>query len=978
MSPLCLFVATLAAIPDMVAPADTRADRGDVPGSPHITGPTSPIHRFYNDDVEISFWHGPGAMTFDFAKNDVWDRRYLAANKRPITLDDVHRVCFGDEQAVAHLRNPNGPHGSDLGLPNAPHALYLAYDFPCPKPVGQLILRCSELDAQPTWRAGPAGADTLAVHATAGGAKAGVWAFLHRTRNLFVVRGEYAGLTAPLEIQLYRHRDTTPEHTSVAGLAHFGGDTGYDYSRDRDNGPLPDPTAGADGRCFWIRQRFAADPTFPHGFESVLMGRLTGMPYDTKAADGVAGAGVKATIHPLTDETRNDVVGWLKELRLAAERVNDSPGGALATATIRAPAPQFTLYLAVVTTRDAADPLAAARRLLAEAADKGEQAALGDSLSATRAQLHDWRLSRVMHYNATSCTWADATPWHGDYHFNEGWYTDTIVSGGSDELEQRLRMFEEMLPALRRNAREVYGCRGLAFSLVHYPIRAERVVYSNVVWEWGLENTALMLQPFWQTFEYTWDRDFLRRRAYPMMREGARFYADYVKRGDDGFRHVVPTVSQEHWGFTPQYRLNRDSVGALSFIRYHLQASVQAAEILGVDAAERAQWAAIADRLARYPTLDTPAGPVFCDVRDAPEILEYNITANLVMSLWTEGIGLDSPADQLALARRSYAAIPLKERSPRPGYLRQIELNLGLLEQPYLSPQGRVLSWPGRIHLYAGVPAGVALTDHFERLRAVGGFEVSAAHAGTEVQRLRIRSLAGHLCRVKSPWPAGDVEVVEWPSRKPVPHRAEGDTLTFPTRPGTTYALLAGPERAEARRRSETAEKLLGRWVFTGRGGGSGPTAKLVGPAALRDGLALNGEAAYARVERQAAFDFAAGESFAIEIEFRVPAGLPPTIVPLVCSMAERQYCLTLHDGRASLYLSSPNGAVWCRVLGETSLTDGRWHTLRAVRDAAAGELRMTVDGRLEGTAADLTTGDFASTAPLTIGAYLWGEHTRY
>jgi hypothetical protein len=94
--------------------------------------------------------------------------------------------------------------------------------------------------------------------------------------------------------------------------------------------------------------------------------------------------------------------------------------------------------------------------------------------------------------------------------------------------------------------------------------------------------------------------------------------------------------------------------------------------------------------------------------------------------------------------------------------------------------------------------------------------------------------------------------------------------------------------------------------------------------------------------------------------------------------MALKQYCLMLSRGRAKFYLSSPEGNVYCFADGKTVLTDGRWHTVRGVRDVNEGTVQVYVDGKLEGTAADITTGDFASEAPVTIGAYLWGEHSRW
>jgi len=514
-------------------------------------------------------------------------------------------------------------------------------------------------------------------------------------------------------------------------------------------------------------------------------------------------------------------------------------------------------------------------------------------------------------------------------------------------------------------------------------------VYANVTWEWGLENTAFMLQPFWQIYQYTQDLEFLRQRAYPMMVEGARFYTDYVTRGDDGYYHVVPTVSQEHWGFSPEWKLNRDSVGALSFVKYHLKACIEASEILGVDADEREKWRGIVEHLAPYPTLDTDEGPVFCDVRDAPRLLNYNITANLVMVLWAEDISLDSPPELLETASRSLRAIPDREHSPRPGYLQQIELYLGILDKPHLTPQGRVLSWPGRIHLYAGIPNGVSLNDRFAGLLAVGGFEVSASHSGTDVRGVRLKSRAGRTCRIRSPWHPAEAKVMDLDTWDVIPHQVQGDTIVFDTEAGHTYRLLAGPELTLAGRRFVADESIVGRWTFDGRlgdtipdGSGNGHDAELVGSATLArvdgSGLELKGDESYARIERTPAFDFAADQSFSVEARIRLPAAAPPPMVPIVCSMAMKQYCLTVSDGRARLYLSSPQGDVFCHATGKTMLADGRWHAVRGVRDVSDGTVSIYVDGELEAVAADLTTGDFASDAPLTIGAYLWGDHSRY
>lgn len=224
-----------------------------------------------------------------------------------------------------------------------------------------------------------------------------------------------------------------------------------------------------------------------------------------------------------------------------------------------------------------------------------------------------------------------------------------------------------------------------------------------------------------------------------------------------------------------------------------------------------------------------------------------------------------------------------------------------------------------------------------------------------------------------------------------MPHRLQGDTILFDTAAGHTYALLAGPELALAEKRFVGEERVIGRWTFDAQEGdgliadqsGRGHHAALVGGATLVDAdggkaLAVNGEAQYARVERTADFDFAAQESFSVQARVKLEPGEPGVAVPVLCSMATRQYCFFLSDGHVKLYLSSPRGDVYCQVTGATVLNYDEWHLMRGVRDVSDGTIRVYVDGRLDGTAPDTTEGDFAADAPVTIGAYLWGEHTRY
>jgi alpha-L-fucosidase 2 len=104
----------------------------------------------------------------------------------------------------------------------------------------------------------------------------------------------------------------------------------------------------------------------------------------------------------------------------------------------------------------------------------------------------------------------------------------------------------------------------------------------------------------WDHYDFTRDRDFLSRRAYPTMKEAAQFLLDYMV--DDGHGHLVtgPSLSPEN-----RYRMKDGTVAKLCMgpymdteIAYALFSRViQASEILGTDVDFRKQVAAARDRL---------------------------------------------------------------------------------------------------------------------------------------------------------------------------------------------------------------------------------------------------------------------------------------------------------------------------------------------------------------------------------------------
>lgn len=107
--------------------------------------------------------------------------------------------------------------------------------------------------------------------------------------------------------------------------------------------------------------------------------------------------------------------------------------------------------------------------------------------------------------------------------------------------EPLFHMLEEVAKSGRKTARSHYGCRGW---VLHHntdiwrgtaPINAS----NHGIWPTG---GAWLCQHLWWHYEYTRDRDFLRNKAYPLMKGAAQFFVDQLTE-DPRTDHLISTPS---------------------------------------------------------------------------------------------------------------------------------------------------------------------------------------------------------------------------------------------------------------------------------------------------------------------------------------------------------------------------------------------------------------------------------------------------
>lgn len=766
-------------------------------------------------------WGPPERLTISLGKTDVWDRRrYFEPS---LTLAQIkERIAKGD--VPKHY-------------PGFHYISWSAYDFPCSKPVGQIILFCPDLEgaAQPV-AVSRLRDNTKTVEIEKGEARARLTYMAMMPRDLVVINAQLQGIRGEVAARLYRHQDINGWNTSVFasirgdGTAeHVPGTLGdYDYEKDTDpdHGPFEAPGSGCDGDIFWIRQRFPAEKTFPEGFEYVMAATVLESEATIETAEGRTGLGTPPRMGQ--DELEILARGGRLHRRFVRgyKPIREAPGAAATAHLPRQTDLNFTLVVSIVTSTSELDPLAEAKRRLSVAGRKGFAGLVAENDAWYRALYDRREKGRIFHGSTDfaktqaaeafrSWTFAhqgvcDPDPirfemartytlleqdydfFHGMPCYDELFHTFVHVRNRSERLSYYYRLYNFWLSACMKNAREVFGLPGAALLLGYLPpIIPDEYAHSSGTWEFCMEIPAEVMKCLWDCFDYGGDELFLSETVYPALRQTAIFYANYAALGDDGKYHVIPTLSAEYWGWTANFEKNRDSTSALCMFKWLLDRAAQASEILGCDADLRDRWREIADNMAPYPTWDTPEGPIFTDVLGQNPIgVDYRtVFAAVYPCTLADEINLDSPEEQKEAMLRTMRYVKWSERGWGSSDVRfLIGAEKGVPPEEFVvTPVGCAprTNIAGKLftpeHLINSRSGRIHLfpavpddaTAAFRDMQARGGFEVSAEIIKGKVTYVCLLSRRDIACRIMNPWTGRRIRVCEESSGKEVQHQVD-------------------------------------------------------------------------------------------------------------------------------------------------------------------------------------------------------------
>ena len=187
--------------------------------------------------------------------------------------------------------------------------------------------------------------------------------------------------------------------------------------------------------------------------------------------------------------------------------------------------------------------------------------------------------------------WADGleSPWNADYHININMQMNYWLAEitGLPECHQPFFTFiESLLPNAQKTAESVFGCRGAVAQHTTDPW-LHTPPFGSPQWGMWPHGFSWCSQHFMEHYRFVQDREFLKKDAWPVLKNAALFYLDYlVEHPQTGKLVSGLETSPENTFITPDGKQAHVSMGCTmsqQIIWDVFSNTLTAAEILGID-----------------------------------------------------------------------------------------------------------------------------------------------------------------------------------------------------------------------------------------------------------------------------------------------------------------------------------------------------------------------------------------------------------
>ncbi|MCL5098348.1 MAG: glycoside hydrolase family 95 protein [Candidatus Omnitrophica bacterium] len=417
--------------------------------------------------------------------------------------------------------------------------------------------------------------------------------------------------------------------------------------------------------------------------------------------------------------------------------------------------------------------------------------------------------------------------WDADWHLDMNIEMNHWLCNPANLDECNLPLFKQMeffIPQGKMIARRMLGCDGI----LYYGVGGGDGMNWSAEGGFWCGAAPWISEHFWEHYEFTLDRTFLAKHAYPFLKQVGLFYKSWLVKNKDGKYVTGFSFSPENVppnGFVNNVHCTMDTAQVREVMSHLLEAG----KLLNVDRSLWPIWQELHDQVLPYPISDDgalkewpspiqeqPAHRHFSHLlplfpgdeftRDGtPELFEAARKALLLRETgrdaWVSwsypyaacfyarlGEGDNALKNLHELARKNTVnnlliCYPIGYR------LFQIEANFGAVAAV---AEMLLQSHEGFIRLLPALPNQWS-TGRYRGLKARSAFEVDCAWQDGKVTEASIKSLKGTLCKLRNSRPWKSARVTCGGQKVEFDLESNTGTISFPTRPGNTYRLVFNP-----------------------------------------------------------------------------------------------------------------------------------------------------------------------------------------
>ena len=364
-------------------------------------------------------------------------------------------------------------------------------------------------------------------------------------------------------------------------------------------------------------------------------------------------------------------------------------------------------------------------------------------------------------------------PWSSDYHSNINIQMNYWLAEPTN-LAECHEPFVALFEAIREPSRKASQA---AFGKVRgFTLRTSHNIFGGLGWKWNLPASAWYCQHVWEHYAFGGDKEYLRKTAYPLLKEVSQSWEDHLKALPDGTL-VAPK------GWLPEHGPEEDGVAHDQQIIWDLFSNtVEAADALGEDREYRDHLAKLRDKLAGPKIGKWGQLMEWMVDRDDPKD-QHRHTSHLFAVYPGKQISMTKTPELAAAAKKSldargesgdsrrswtwpwrcamWARFREGERAHRciEGLLKYNTLPNLLANHPPMQMDGNfgypagvcemlLQSHAGEVEMLPALPTAWP-AGRFTGLRARGGFEVDATWKDGKLTEAVVRSKLGQTCRIR-------------------------------------------------------------------------------------------------------------------------------------------------------------------------------------------------------------------------------------